>query len=255
VHEYQWCVLVSGTRQVWFHVDKESSAHVYIRLPRGSHKSGDKEWYKRIDDKVVEDCCQLVKANSIKGNKMDNLHIVFTPASNLKKSAGNDVGQVGFHNQGMVFKERVQTRKNEIVNRLEKTKKWVEPDLEAELIKRNKVHSVPCAPCNRSPFPQTSSLDPDLFHARTLARSLRCAAFRDQEETLKARKEAAEAEKARLELEAQRKVSPKTAREAAELPALAYAWGARAPGERCELRRGARGAGGEGGAFVRQAVR
>ena len=85
--------------------------------------------------------------------------------------------------------------------------------------------------------------------------SLRCAAFRDQEETLKARKEAAEAEKARLELEAQRKVSPKTAREAAELPALAYAWGARAPGERCELRRGARGAGGEGGAFVRQAVR
>ena len=109
-------------------MDKESSAHVYIRLPRGSHKSGDKEWYKRIDPKVVEDCCQLVKANSIKGNKMDNLHIVFTPASNLKKSAGSDVGQVGFHNQGMVFKERVQTRKNEIVNRLEKTKKWVEPE-------------------------------------------------------------------------------------------------------------------------------
>ena len=40
---------------------------------RGAHKSGDAEWYKRIHPKVVEDCCQLVKANSIKGNKQDNV--------------------------------------------------------------------------------------------------------------------------------------------------------------------------------------
>mmetsp|Transcript_42998 Transcript_42998/g.97822 ORF Transcript_42998/g.97822 Transcript_42998/m.97822 type:complete len:222 (+) Transcript_42998:29-694(+) len=123
---------------VWFHVDKESSAHVYIRLPRGSALGDDKEWYKRIDPLVIEDCCQLVKANSIKGNKLDNVQIVFTPASNLKKSQGNAVGQVGFHKEGMVFKERVQTRKNEIVNRLDKTKKWEETNLEAELLQRNK---------------------------------------------------------------------------------------------------------------------
>ena len=69
---------------IWYHVDKESSAHVYIRLPKeefdAAKKSGDKDWYKKIDEKVVEDCCQLVKANSIKGNKQDNVTVVFTPA-------------------------------------------------------------------------------------------------------------------------------------------------------------------------------
>ncbi|EKX45590.1 hypothetical protein GUITHDRAFT_94590, partial [Guillardia theta CCMP2712] len=129
---------------VWYHVDKESSAHVYIRLPRGSHLAG-KEWYKNIDPKVVEECCQLVKANSIKGNKLDNITVVFTPASNLRKSQGMDTGQVGFHDQNMVFKEKVQTRKNEIVNRLEKTKKWVEVDLEADLMKRQKEDKAEAA--------------------------------------------------------------------------------------------------------------
>ena len=43
---------------IWFHVDRMSSAHVYIRLAPG----------KTIDDitkEELEDCCQLVKANSI----------------------------------------------------------------------------------------------------------------------------------------------------------------------------------------------
>ena len=44
--------------------------------------------------KVIEDCCQLVKANSIRGNKLDNVSVVFTPASNLKKTNGMEVGQV-----------------------------------------------------------------------------------------------------------------------------------------------------------------
>ena len=41
---------------VWFHVDKLSSAHVYVRLQPG----------QTIDDipgAVLEDCAQLVKAN------------------------------------------------------------------------------------------------------------------------------------------------------------------------------------------------
>jgi len=122
---------------VWFHVDRESSAHVYIRLERGAHKTGE-NWYKNIHPLIVEDCCQLVKANSIKGNKQDNVSVVFTPASNLKKTNGMEVGQVGFHNQNNVFKAKVQERKNAIVNRLEKTKKWEETDLQAELMKRNK---------------------------------------------------------------------------------------------------------------------
>lgn len=44
-----------------FHVDKMSSAHVYVRLRKG----------QGIDDMsegLLEDCAQLVKANSIQGN-------------------------------------------------------------------------------------------------------------------------------------------------------------------------------------------
>lgn len=110
---------------IWFHVDKMSSAHVYVRLHRG----------QTIDDMsegLLEDCAQLVKANSIQGNKVNNIDVVYTPWSNLKKTASMDVGQVGFHNQKMVRTVRVEKRINEIVNRLNKTKVERKPDLKAE---------------------------------------------------------------------------------------------------------------------------
>ena len=53
-----------------------------------------------IDDvpaAVLEDAAQLVKANSIQGNKMNNIDVVYTMWSNLKKTPGMEVGQVGFH--------------------------------------------------------------------------------------------------------------------------------------------------------------
>ncbi|CAN1238921.1 Coiled-coil domain-containing protein 25 [Linum grandiflorum] len=83
-----------------FHVDKMSSAHVYVRL----HK----------------------------GNKVNNIDVVYTPWSNLKKTASMDVGQVGFHNSKMVRTVKVEKRINEIVNRLNKTKVERTPDLRAE---------------------------------------------------------------------------------------------------------------------------
>lgn len=43
-----------------FHVDKMSSAHVYLRLPKGQTMDD-------IPEGVLEDCVQLVKANSIQG--------------------------------------------------------------------------------------------------------------------------------------------------------------------------------------------
>lgn len=70
-----------------FHVDDLSSAHVYLRLPQGST-------FEAIPSDTLEDCCQLVKANSIQGNKLDNVGIVWTPVSNLKKTASMEVGQV-----------------------------------------------------------------------------------------------------------------------------------------------------------------
>ncbi|XP_031282411.1 coiled-coil domain-containing protein 25-like [Pistacia vera] len=107
---------------VWFHVDKMSSAHVYLRLHKG-------QTIDDISEGVLEDCAQLVKANSIQGNKVNNIDVVYTPWSNLKKTASMDVGQVGFHNSKMVRTVRVEKRINEVVNRLNKTKVERKPDL------------------------------------------------------------------------------------------------------------------------------
>jgi hypothetical protein len=122
-----------------FHVDKMSSAHVYLRLNKGQTMDG-------ISEGLLEDCAQLVKANSIQGgmncimkydyiwntslyytvacknaecltcfslacvmvssfnvgNKVNNIDVVYTPWYNLKKTPSMDVGQVGFHNPKLV---------------------------------------------------------------------------------------------------------------------------------------------------------
>lgn len=115
---------------VWFHVDKVSSAHVYLRLPKG-------QTIEDIPSAVLDDCAQLVKANSIQGNKMNNVGIVYTPWDNLKKTNGMDVGQVGFHKQKEVRSMTVEKRINEIVNRLNKTKTERFPDLRVEREQRD----------------------------------------------------------------------------------------------------------------------
>jgi hypothetical protein len=105
---------------VWFHVDKMSSAHVYLRLRQG----------QTIDDipsSVLEDAAQLVKANSIMGNKMNDIEVVYTMWANLKKTPAMEVGQVGFHKEKEVRKIKVTKRINEVVNRLNKTKKEEHP--------------------------------------------------------------------------------------------------------------------------------
>lgn len=110
---------------VWFHVDKVSSAHVYLRLKRG-------ESIDTISEGLLEDCAQLVKAHSIQGNKMNNVEVVYTPWSNLNKLPSMDVGQVGFHNHRLVHILTVEKRVNEILNRLNKTRVERRPDLKAE---------------------------------------------------------------------------------------------------------------------------
>jgi hypothetical protein len=52
---------------------------------------------------VLEDCVQLVKANSIQGSKQPTVNIVYTPWSNLKKTGDMDIGQVGFVSQQKVL--------------------------------------------------------------------------------------------------------------------------------------------------------
>eukprot|EP00244_Chara_vulgaris_P013373 TRINITY_DN756_c0_g1_i1.p1 TRINITY_DN756_c0_g1~~TRINITY_DN756_c0_g1_i1.p1 ORF type:complete len:215 (+),score=59.80 TRINITY_DN756_c0_g1_i1:275-919(+) len=110
---------------VWFHVDKLSSAHVYLRMGKG-------RTIEDISTELLEDCAQLVKANSIQGNKINNVDVVYTPWANLKKTAAMDVGQVGFHSPKSVRTVRVEKRINEVVNRLNKTRVERKPDLKAE---------------------------------------------------------------------------------------------------------------------------
>jgi len=123
---------------VWFHVDNLSSAHIYVRMREG-------ETWDAIAKGLLEDCAQLTKANSIEGNKKDNVTIIYTPWSNLKKDGSMAVGQVGFKDQKKVKRLYVEKRENAIVNRLNKTKVEKYPDLrqekadrQAELRKRDR---------------------------------------------------------------------------------------------------------------------
>ncbi|CAD5115773.1 DgyrCDS4717 [Dimorphilus gyrociliatus] len=117
---------------VWFHVDKLSSAHVYLRLRKN-------ETLDDVPQDVIIDCAQLVKANSIQGNKMNDIDVVYTMWENLKKTGGMEVGQVGFHREKEVRKIRVEKRTNEIVNRLNKTKvDKKDVDLQAEREERDR---------------------------------------------------------------------------------------------------------------------
>lgn len=108
-----------------------SSAHVYVRCPEGYT-------WDTIPKEVLDDCAQLTKANSIAGNKKDNVTVIYTPWSNLRKDGNMDVGQVSFHKEKQVRKVHVRTKQNGIVNRLNKTKQELYPDLEQERIEYDK---------------------------------------------------------------------------------------------------------------------
>ncbi|OSX77621.1 hypothetical protein BU14_0141s0005 [Porphyra umbilicalis] len=124
-HENEELLKYGWNTDVWFHVDKLSSAHVYLRLPDGVT-------IDTIDAGVLEDCAQLVKHNSIEGNRTNGVIIVYTGWANLKKSGDMATGQVGFHGHKAVHRTRVDKRDNAIVNRLNKTKAERFPDLAEE---------------------------------------------------------------------------------------------------------------------------
>jgi hypothetical protein len=114
-----------------------------VRLPDG-------ESWEDIPKPLLEDCAQLTKANSIEGedepleatrerdwdgntgNKKDNVTIIYTPWSNLKKDGSMATGQVGFKDQKKVKRVYVAKRENPIVNRLNKTKVEKHPDFRQE---------------------------------------------------------------------------------------------------------------------------
>jgi len=77
----------------------------------------------QIPANVIEDMAQLTKENSIEGKKLNNIKVIYTMASNLKKTSEMDTGEVGFHDRNQVHSITVAKRNREIVNRLKKTKR------------------------------------------------------------------------------------------------------------------------------------
>jgi hypothetical protein len=78
-----------------------------------------------IDDipkAALEECTQLVKANSIEGSKKATVHVVYTPFPNLKKTKDMEAGAVGYHNDKAVKRVKVDKEK-EILKRIAKSKK------------------------------------------------------------------------------------------------------------------------------------
>lgn len=107
---------------VWFHVEHLSSAHVYLRCP------ADTDW-ETLPNELVQNLCQLVKHNSIEGSKRDQVDVVYTPWSNLKKTGNMEIGQVSFKNEKFVKHVKRVSKEKDIVKQLEKTREEKEVDL------------------------------------------------------------------------------------------------------------------------------
>lgn len=118
---------------IWFHVDKFSSAHVYLRLPPGSMdmmgcKDKDaaklklKEALDSVPAAVVNEMCQLTKANSIDGCKMAEVDVVYTPFLNLRKEERMDTGQVGFKDEAFRILMKHVEKDKVMIKTIEKTR-------------------------------------------------------------------------------------------------------------------------------------
>ena len=81
---------------IWFHVDKFSSAHVYLRLPPDIT-------IHTIPKEVMQECLQLVKDGSKDGRKQEKVSVCYTPWYNLKKTQAMEVGEVGFKDEKEVY--------------------------------------------------------------------------------------------------------------------------------------------------------
>lgn len=132
----------SFPEDIWFHVDKFSSAHIYLRLPLGSIDLAgvkDKAEAKRrmtaaldsIPQQVMNEMCQITRQNSIDGCKQPAVDIVYTPYLNLKKEERMDVGQVGFKDESFRLLVRNVEKDKEMIKTLEKTRQEEKVDFAA----------------------------------------------------------------------------------------------------------------------------
>eukprot|EP01048_Picozoa_sp_COSAG05_P007862 COSAG05_NODE_572_length_8615_cov_58.796031_5_plen_594_part_00 len=127
---------------LWFHVDGLSSAHVYLRVPLETALECDCKQrcgclLDKIPPGVVEEMCQLVKANSIAGCKKASVQVVYTPHSNLRKTSDMKDGAVGFFSSAH-RRLHLTEKDRAMVKRIEKTRTESHPDLQKEKLQFEK---------------------------------------------------------------------------------------------------------------------
>merc|ERR1711957_677614 len=71
---------------------------------------------------IIQEMCQLTKANSIEGCKASQVDIVYTPYLNLKKSERMDTGSVGFKDESFRLLLKHIEKDKDVVKRIEKTR-------------------------------------------------------------------------------------------------------------------------------------
>lgn len=100
----------------WFHADKYSSGHIYLKLLPNEKTLED------VPEEVLQDCLQLCKSSSIQGNKMDQCKIITTPWHNLRKSGYMKPGEVSYKSTKNCRKFQCYERNQKLLNRLSKTR-------------------------------------------------------------------------------------------------------------------------------------
>lgn len=112
---------------MWFHADKYSSGHVYLRMHPDEKELAD------VPHEVVNDCLQLCKSESIQGNKLPQCTIIYTPWHNLRKNRFMKPGEVSFKSLKYCKRKECFARDNKILNRLTKTRIEVLENVESLL--------------------------------------------------------------------------------------------------------------------------
>lgn len=124
----------SHPKNLWFHVDKHSSAHLYLKLD--AEQQNQKFEQLQIDPEILAQIGQLTKANSIKANKLNNITIIYTTVDNLRSDGLLDTGTVTFVNPQKLKRIHVAKKDNSVVNRLNKTKTEILTD---EFVKQQEL--------------------------------------------------------------------------------------------------------------------
>lgn len=110
----------SHPKNLWFHVDKHSSAHVYLQLSEEQQTVKFEELV--LPEELLMQIAQLTKANSIKASKLNNISIIYTPVDNLRSDGLLDTGTVTFVNPQKLRRVHVSKKDNAVLNRLNKSK-------------------------------------------------------------------------------------------------------------------------------------